>query len=299
MKKYAAVDIGSNAIRLLIVGVVKSNSINKYRKISLVRVPVRLGQDVFLYKKISNEKLKLLLNTLKAFKLLMNVHNINRYKICATSAMRESDNSKEVLIKVQKKLNLNINIITGKEEASIIANVFAKDFDNYRNLLYVDVGGGSTELTIINKGKIIKSKSFKIGTVRILNNLIEKDVWDKYEEWIKKYTKIYTRISTIASGGNANKLLKISEKEIAKPMSIKVIQEIYKDLNKYSFEERVVKLNLSTDRADVIIPATEIYLKSMSFAKSNQIIIPRIGLADGIIRMISSDENFGDQLLHR
>ena len=299
MKKYAAVDIGSNAIRLLIVGVVKSNSINKYRKISLVRVPVRLGQDVFLYKKISNEKLKLLLNTLKAFKLLMNVHNINRYKICATSAMRESDNSKEVLIKVQKKLNLNINIITGKEEASIIANIFAKDFDNYKNLLYVDVGGGSTELTIINKGEIIKSKSFKIGTVRILNNLIEKDAWDKYEDWIKKYTKIYTRIFTIASGGNANKLLKISEKEIAKPMSIKVIQEIYKDLNKYSFEERVVKLNLSTDRADVIIPATEIYLKSMSYAKSNQIIIPRIGLADGIIRMISSDENFGDQLLHR
>jgi len=298
MKKYAAVDIGSNAIRLLIVGVLKTNSVHKYRKISLVRVPIRLGQDVFLYKKISNEKLKLLLNTLKAFKLLMSVHNIDRYKICATSAMRESKNSKEVLKRVRKKLNLDINIISGKDEASIIANVFAKDFNNHKNLLYVDVGGGSTELTIIDKGKIVESKSFKIGTVRILNNLVKKDAWDKYEEWIKKYTKNYNRISTIASGGNANKLLKISGKEIGKPMSIKVIKEIYLELNKYSFEDRVIKLNLSTDRADVIIPATEIYLKSMNFCKSNQIIIPRIGLADGIIRMISYDENFGNQLLY-
>ena len=298
MKKYAAVDIGSNAIRLLIVGVLKTNSVHKYRKISLVRVPIRLGQDVFLYKKISNEKLKLLLNTLKAFKLLMSVHNIDRYKICATSAMRESKNSKEVLKRVRKKLNLDINIISGKDEASIIANVFAKDFNNHKNLLYVDVGGGSTELTIIDKGKIVESKSFKIGTVRILNNLVKKDTWDKYEEWIKKYTKIYNRISTIASGGNANKLLKISGKEIGKPMSIEVIKEIYLELNKYSFEDRVIKLNLSTDRADVIIPATEIYLKSMNFCKSNQIIIPRIGLADGIIRMISYDENFGNQLLY-
>ena len=297
MKKYAAVDIGSNAIRLLIVGVLKTNSVYKYRKISLVRVPIRLGQDVFIYKKISNEKLKLLLNTLKAFKLLMSIHKIDRYKICATSAMRESKNSKEVLKRVRKKLNLDINIISGEEEASIIANVFAKDFNNHKNLLYVDVGGGSTELTIINKGKIIKSKSFKIGTVRILNNLVKMDAWDKYEEWIKKHTNIYTKISTIASGGNANKLLKISGKEIGEPMSIKVIKEIYLELNKYSFEDRVIKLNLSTDRADVIIPATEIYLKSMNFSKSNQIIIPRIGLADGIIRMISSDENYGNQLL--
>ena len=298
MKKYAAVDIGSNAIRLLIVGVLKTNSFHKYRKISLVRVPIRLGQDVFLYKKISNEKLKLLLNTLKAFKLLMSVHNIDRYKICATSAMRESKNSKEVLKRVRKKLNLDINIISGKDEASIIANVFAKDFNNHKNLLYVDVGGGSTELTIIDKGKIVESKSFKIGTVRILNNLVKKDTWGKYEEWIKKHTKIYNGILTIASGGNANKLLKISGKEIGKPMSIKVIKEIYLELNKYSFEDRVIKLNLSTDRADVIIPATEIYLKSMNFCKSNQIIIPRIGLADGIIRMISYDENFGNQLLY-
>ena len=298
MKKYAAVDIGSNAIRLLIVGVLKTNSVHKYRKISLVRVPIRLGQDVFLYKKISNEKLKLLLNTLKAFKLLMSVHNIDRYKICATSAMRESKNSKEVLKRVHKKLNLDINIISGKDEASIIANVFAKDFNNHKNLLYVDVGGGSTELTIIDKGKIVESKSFKIGTVRILNNLVKKDTWGKYEEWIKKHTKIYNGILTIASGGNANKLLKISGKEIGKPMSIEVIKEIYLELNKYSFEDRVIKLNLSTDRADVIIPATEIYLKSMNFCKSNQIIIPRIGLADGIIRMISYDQNFGNQLLY-
>ena len=296
MKKYAAVDIGSNAIRLLIVGVLKTNSVHKYRKISLVRVPIRLGQDVFLYKKISNEKLKLLLNTLKAFKLLMSVHNIDRYKICATSAMRESKNSKEVLKRVRKKLNLDINIISGKEEASIIANVFAKDFNNHKNLLYVDVGGGSTELTIIDKGKIVESKSFKIGTVRILNNLVKTKVWAEYEKWIRNNTKEHKHISTIASGGNANKLLKISGKKIAEPMSIDLIKEIFVELNNHSFDERVIKFNLNIDRADVIIPATEIYLKSMKFSKSNQIIIPRIGLADGIIRKIDTEKDYGDNL---
>jgi len=289
MKKYAAIDIGSNAIRLLIVGVIRNNSINSYRKISLIRVPIRLGEDVFLYKKISKKKIKLLLEALKAFKSLMNIHEVEEYKICATSAMRESSNSSKILKKIRRELDLKINIITGKKEASIIANVFTKDFNQYKNLLYVDVGGGSTELTIINNGKIITQKSFKIGTVRMLNNLVVKDSWSKYEEWIKKNTKKNNEILTIASGGNANKLLKISGKTIAEPMSKKIIENIYSDLNKYSLEDRILKLNLSPDRADVIIPATEIYLKSMTFAKSNQIIIPRIGLADGIIRMISTN----------
>ena len=289
MKKYAAIDIGSNAIRLLIVGVIRNNSINSYRKISLIRVPIRLGEDVFLYKKISKKKIKLLLEALKAFKSLMNIHEVEEYKICATSAMRESSNSSKILKKIRRELDLKINIITGKKEASIIANVFAKDFNQYKNLLYVDVGGGSTELTIINNGKIITSKSFKIGTVRMLNNLVVKDLWNKYEEWIKKNTKKNNEILIIASGGNANKLLKISGKTIAEPICKKIIENIYSDLNKYSLEDRILKLNLSPDRADVIIPATEIYLKSMTFAKSNQIIIPRIGLADGIIRMISTN----------
>ncbi len=289
MKKYAAIDIGSNAIRLLIVGVIRNNSINSYRKISLIRVPIRLGEDVFLYKKISKKKIKLLLEALKAFKSLMNIHEVEEYKICATSAMRESSNSSKILKKIRRELDLKINIITGKKEASIIANVFAKDFNQYKNLLYVDVGGGSTELTVINNGKIITQKSFKIGTVRMLNNLVVKDLWNKYEEWIKKNTKKNNEILIIASGGNANKLLKISGKTIAEPICKKIIENIYSDLNKYSLEDRILKLNLSPDRADVIIPATEIYLKSMTFAKSNQIIIPRIGLADGIIRMISTN----------
>ncbi len=295
MNRYAAIDIGSNAIRLLIVGLIPNRS-KQYRKISLIRVPIRLGQDVFIYNKISKTKAKDLLKTLKSFKLLMSVNKVDKYKICATSAMRESSNSKKIINTIYEKLGLKINVIPGKEEAAIIASVFAKDFNNYNNLLYVDVGGGSTELTIINKGKIVKSKSFKIGTVRILNNLVKTKVWAEYEKWIRNNTKEYEHISTIASGGNANKLLKISGKKIAEPMSIDLIKEIFVELNNHSFDERVIKFNLNIDRADVIIPATEIYLKSMKFSKSNQIIIPRIGLADGIIRKIDAENGYGDNL---
>ena len=296
MKKYAAIDIGSNAIRLLIVSVPPNNLLKQYRKINLVRVPIRLGGDVFIKNKISKNKGNQLIDALKSFKILMNINKVDKYKICATSAMREASNSKKIIKAVYDKLKLNINIITGKEEASVIANIFIKDYNHYNNLLYIDVGGGSTELTIINKGNIIASKSFKIGTVRMLNNLVNENIWLEYKNWIKDNTESYDNISTIASGGNANKLLRISEKKNTEPISIRLLKEIYKDLKMYSFEERVLKLNLNPDRADVIIPATQIYLRSMKFSNSKQIIIPRIGLADGIIRKIDSNKNYGDKL---
>ena len=296
MKKYAAIDIGSNAIRLLIVSVFSNNSLKQYRKINLVRLPIRLGGDVFIDNKISKNKTNQLISALKSFKILMSINKVHKYKICATSAMREASNTKKIIKEVYDTLKLNINVITGKEEASIIANVFVKNYNHYNNLLYVDVGGGSTELTVINDGNIITSKSFKIGTVRMLNSVINKNIWVEYKNWIKANIKDCNNISTIASGGNANKILKLSGKKIADPISISLFEDIYKELRKHSFEERVSILNLNPDRADVIIPAAEIYLRSMKYSNSKQVIIPRIGLADGIIRKIDSNKYYGDIL---
>jgi len=296
MKKYAAIDIGSNAIRLLIVSVFSNNSLKQYRKINLVRLPIRLGGDVFIDNKISKNKTNQLISALKSFKILMSINKVHKYKICATSAMREASNTKKIIKEVYDTLKLNINVITGKEEASIIANVFVKNYNHYNNLLYVDVGGGSTELTVINDGNIVTSKSFKIGTVRMLNSVINKNIWVEYKNWIKANIKDCNNISTIASGGNANKILKLSGKKIAEPISINLFEDIYKELRKHSFEERVLILNLNPDRADVIIPAAEIYLRSMKYSNSKQVIIPRIGLADGIIRKIDSNKYYGDIL---
>ena len=296
MKKYAAIDIGSNAIRLLIVSVFSNNSLKQYRKINLVRLPIRLGGDVFIDNKISKNKTNQLISALKSFKILMSINKVHKYKICATSAMREASNTKKIIKEVYDTLKLNINVITGKEEASIIANVFVKNYNHYNNLLYVDVGGGSTELTVINDGNIVTSKSFKIGTVRMLNSVINKNIWVEYKNWIKANIKDCNNISTIASGGNANKILKLSGKKIAEPISISLFEDIYKELRKHSFEERVSILNLNPDRADVIIPAAEIYLRSMKYSNSKQVIIPRIGLADGIIRKIDSNKYYGDIL---
>ena len=296
MKKYAAIDIGSNAIRLLIVSVFSNNSLKQYRKINLVRLPIRLGGDVFIDNKISKNKTNQLISALKSFKILMSINKVHKYKICATSAMREASNTKKIIKEVYDTLKLNINVITGKEEASIIANVFVKNYNHYNNLLYVDVGGGSTELTVINDGNIVTSKSFKIGTVRMLNSVINKNIWVEYKNWIKANIKDCNNISTIASGGNANKILKLSGKKIAEPISISLFEDIYKELRKHSFEERVLILNLNPDRADVIIPAAEIYLRSMKYSNSKQVIIPRIGLADGIIRKIDSNKYYGDIL---
>ena len=250
----------------------------------------------YIDNKISKNKTNQLISALKSFKILMSINKVHEYKICATSAMREASNTKKIIKEVYDTLKLNINVITGKEEASIIANVFVKNYNHYNNLLYVDVGGGSTELTVINDGNIITSKSFKIGTVRMLNSVINKNIWVEYKNWIKANIKDCNNISTIASGGNANKILKLSGKKIAEPISISLFEDIYKELRKHSFEERVSILNLNPDRADVIIPAAEIYLRSMKYSNSKQVIIPRIGLADGIIRKIDSNKYYGDIL---
>lgn len=285
--KYAAVDIGSNAVRLLIKSVIVNNTTTKFKKISLVRVPLRLGEDVFSKGKISVKKIKKLQKTLKAFKILMEIHRVFMFKVVATSAMREAKNSAKIIDEIYRKFNIKIDIISGKKEALIIANVFLNtSINSTDNYLYVDVGGGSTELNIISENKIVKSKSFKIGTVRSLNNNTKIEDLNVFADWIERNSKIYNNIKVIGSGGNASKILKISKKSPNEIISYEELKDIKTLINSLSFEQRVFNLQLNVDRADVIIPAVNIYLKSLEYSKSKKFIVPRIGLADGVIQQI-------------
>lgn len=288
IKKYAAIDIGSNAVRLLISSIVEQKDQPvKFKKTSLVRVPIRLGADVFLNGVISEENKVRMLDTMTAFKLLMKSHKIVKYKACATSAMREADNGKEMAKLISKRANIDIDIIEGEEEAAIIA---ATDLHSYikedKTYLYVDVGGGSTEFSIFHLGKTVASKSFKIGTVRLLNDIVKKGTWLELEEWIKTNTKRYDTIDLIGSGGNINKIFKISGKSMGKPLTYFYLTSYYNKLQTYSYEERITELDLNQDRADVIIPATRIYLSAMKWSGAKDIYVPKIGLSDGIIKSI-------------
>ena len=296
-RKLAAIDIGSNAVRLLISSVIKRPNDILYKKISLVRVPLRLGEDVFSKGKLSKKSIKKLSEALKAFKLLMILHKVDAFKAVATSAMREALNSSKIIDDIFKSHDILIDIISGKDEATIIANVFLNSKLNFSDhYLYVDVGGGSTELNIIIDDKIVKSKSFKIGTVRALKNNIDKNEWISFENWIDENTNGKQNIIVIGSGGNASKILKISNKkttEIIDYNELTGIENLIKNLN---FNQRVADLQLNPDRADVIIPAIKIYLLAMSKCKSKSFIVPRIGLADGIIRNIDTIKDYGQLL---
>lgn len=288
IKKYAAIDIGSNAVRLLIASIIEQKDEPvKFKKTSLVRVPIRLGADVFLNGNISEENTKRMLDTMTAFKLLMKSHKVVTYKACATSAMREADNGKEVSKLISNIAKIDIDIIDGEEEAAIIA---ATDLHSYikedKTYLYVDVGGGSTEFTVIHLGKKIASKSFKIGTVRLLNDIVKKETWHELERWIKSQTKGYDTIDLIGSGGNINKIFKISGKAMGKPLTYFYLTSYYNKLQTYSYEERITELELNQDRADVIIPATRIYLSAMKWSGAKDIFVPKIGLSDGIIKSV-------------
>ncbi len=288
IKKYGAIDIGSNAVRLLISIIIEENGKPvRFKKSSLVRVPIRLGADVFLHNAISDENILRLHDTMLAFKLLMKSHKVIRYKACATSAMREANNGKEVANAIFEHSNIDIDIINGEEEATIIAATDIKDYiDKDRNYLYVDVGGGSTEFSIIHRGKKVMSKSFKIGTVRLLNDIVKKKTWANLEEWIKANTKNYDKVDVIGSGGNINKIFKISGKVIGKPLTYFYLSSYFKKLKSYTYEQRITELDLNQDRADVIIPAARIYLSAMKWSSAKHIYVPKIGLSDGIIKSL-------------
>jgi exopolyphosphatase/guanosine-5'-triphosphate,3'-diphosphate pyrophosphatase len=286
IKKYAAIDIGSNAMRLLVVNIVEQEGKEpQFNKSSLVRVPIRLGQDAFTVGEISQENIDRMCDAMKAFHLLMKVHKVQSYKAFATSAMREAYNGKEVVEIIKEKANINIEIIDGKREAAIIASTdlhyLLKTDETY---LFVDVGGGSTEFTLFSNGKIVTSRSFKAGTVRLLNEMVCDVVWDEIEKWIKLITTDYEEVSLIGSGGNINKLFKMSGKMQEKPLSYIYMTSQYSFLNSLTYEQRISELGLNPDRADVIIPATRIYLNAMKWSGARQIYVPKIGLSDGIVK---------------
>ena len=291
IKKYGAIDIGSNAIRLLIANVIIAEDKEpQFKKSSLVRVPIRLGAEVFVGQgMISEFSIQRLIDALNAFELLMKTHHVERFKACATSAMREARNGEEVVQEIFKKTGVQIDIIGGKKEAAIISSTDLNELiEGDNSYLYVDVGGGSTEFTLFSKGKIIQSKSFKMGTVRLLNNkkLVNKEIFADVEKWIKKNTKDLKRISLIGSGGNINKLFKMSGRTEGKPISYIYLSAQYQFLKRMSFEERISELSLNPDRADVIIPATKIYLSAMKWSNARKIYVPKIGLVDGIIKSL-------------
>jgi exopolyphosphatase / guanosine-5'-triphosphate,3'-diphosphate pyrophosphatase len=286
--RFAAIDVGSNAVRLLFCNVFnKPDGETVFKKASLIRVPIRLGEDAFSNQYITKDKEDKLVNTMIAFKHLISVHDVISYRACATSAMREALNSDHIVNRIFNESGIKLEIIDGKKEAEIIySNHIAEQMSIKRPYLYIDVGGGSTELTLFDEGKIIDSISFNIGTIRILQNKISKGSWNELKDWIYKVTNKYANIGGIGSGGNINKLVNLAKKKDERQISHAKLKEIFAQLNIYSLEERITILGLNPDRADVIIPATEIFLFVMKHANIDKIMVPQIGLSDGIIHLL-------------
>ena len=294
IKKYAAIDIGSNAVRLLITNVIEEKGKEpKFKKSSLVRVPIRLGQDSFTTGIISDDNIAKMKDTMNAFRLLMKSNNVIKYMACATSALREAKNGQELVAIINEACAINIEIIDGKKEAAIIASTDLKTFiDQNSNYLYVDVGGGSTELTIFSNGRIINSKSFKVGTVRLINKSVDELInWDDIKEWIKSNTKGLDKVMMIGSGGNINKIHRLSGKTAEKPLSYIFLNAQYHFFNAMSYSDRITEIGLNPDRADVIIPALRIYLNSMKWAGAKKMYVPKIGLSDGMVKTLYYNDN--------
>jgi exopolyphosphatase/guanosine-5'-triphosphate,3'-diphosphate pyrophosphatase len=284
--KLAAIDIGSNAARLLITEVVlDEKKIASFTKLNLLRVPLRLGFDVFELGLISKPKIGMMLQTMKAFKHLCNAYEIEHIIACATSAMRDASNAQDIIRKVKLETGIGIDVISGDFEAGIIyENHVAEKMDKLHSYLYIDVGGGSTELSFFSKGLLIYKKSFNIGTIRLLKNMVTEAEWDTMKETIRSITKGHQEVVTIGSGGNINKVFSMSKRKDGKSLSLELLRDYYKELSSVTLIERISKYNLRGDRADVIVPALLIYINAMRWANSVEIYVPKIGLADGLIR---------------
>ena len=283
--KLAAIDIGSNAARLLISEVTKQPKQDPvFNKINLVRVPLRLGFDVFETGEISKAKVKMLMQTLKAYKHLLEAYEIKHVYACATSAMRDARNSKDIIRKVKLETGIEIKVISGQEEASFIyENHVAENLDSDHSYLYIDVGGGSTELTFFANGELVSKESFNIGTIRLLKNQIKEKAWDDMKDYVKKYIKSDLPSIAIGSGGNITKILSMSRLKEGKPLSLDLLKDYYKELSNVTIEDRMNLYGLKEDRADVIVPALLIYVQIMKWASIDEIYVPKIGLVDGLI----------------
>ena len=292
MRKIAAIDIGSNAVRMLICYVISSGDEYVFQKNSYLRLPIRLGEDSFKNGIISNKKIILLTNAILSFKYIMKVHGIKEYKIYATSALRESINSKEVISIVKKNTDLNIELITGIKEAKIISKGNSHEKIEFnKTFLYVDVGGGSTEFSILRKGKEKISRSFKIGTVRLLNNLVDDSMFMDIKKWLQSNIDNDDKIKLFATGGNINKIQSMTGSKSGKPISYLSIKDLSNTLMEFNYQERMMKFDLNPDRADVIIPALKIFITTMEFVKANKIFVPKSGLVDGMINEIFYENN--------
>lgn len=295
MLRYAAIDIGSNAVRLLIADISKTDEGFTFKKNTLIRVPLRLGDDAFLEQRISDRKVDDLVKTMIAFSNLMEVYHVSKYLACATSAMRESENGPELIKKIKKHANLDLEIIEGQREANIIySNHIEENLDANKSYLYIDVGGGSTELSIFVNKVPVASKSFDIGTIRILDNQDKDEIWEEMKLWAKENTKSLKNVAGIGTGGNINKLFRMSGEKEGMPLSFLKLKGLYNELNSHSMKERISIFGLNPDRADVIIPACEIYITLLKWTGIKQVYVPKVGLVDGIINLLI-EENLNNQ----
>ncbi|MEN0053929.1 MAG: exopolyphosphatase [Mucilaginibacter sp.] len=285
--RYAAIDIGSNAVRLLIADIIENNGSVSFKKNTLIRVPLRLGDDAFIQHHISEKKTNDLVKSMQAFRNLMDVYKVTDYLAYATSAMREADNGEEVAKLIKQEAQIDLEIIHGSKEAKVIyASHADQNIDKSKNYLYVDVGGGSTELSLFSTGQLMASKSFNIGTIRILDNQDSEETWNEMKDFIREHTRGFKQLAGIGTGGNINKLYRLSEEENDAPMSFTKLKSLYTYLTSFSLKDRINVLGLNQDRADVIIPACEIYLTVMKNAGIKSIYVPRVGMVDGIIQLL-------------
>jgi exopolyphosphatase/guanosine-5'-triphosphate,3'-diphosphate pyrophosphatase len=290
--RYAAIDIGSNAVRLLIADIKQNGKTVSFKKNTLIRVPLRLGDDAFLDKEISVKKIEELLKTMVAFRNLIDVYKVSDYMACATSAMREAGNSSSIVSLIKTEAGIDLEIVEGQREANIIyASHIEESLDRKKNYLYIDVGGGSTELSVFSKGEMIASRSFNLGGIRILDNQDKDETWAEMKDWVKHQAQTNKNLSGIGTGGNINRLFRMADQKDGTAVTFIKLKSIYDYLNSFSLKDRINVLGLNQDRADVIIPASEIYLSVMKWGGVKQIFVPRVGLVDGIIQLLI-DKNF-------
>jgi len=283
MLKLAAIDIGSNAIRFQVSTVIERDKKVLFKKLEYVRFPLRLGHDVFNSNRISDKSIEKFVKLMRAYKLLIELYEVDDYMFCATSAMRESENGEELAKRVKEELGLTINIIDGHLEAELINKAIASYLHD-ETYLHIDVGGGSTELNLFANGKKINTRSFKVGSVRVLEHHDSPMMWDDMEKWVKDHVKKeYGKVTAVGTGGNISKIFELAKKKPGQALSIKKVKEIKKMVEGLTLEQRIYELQMNPDRADVIIPASGIYMKVMEWSKAKNIIVPDVGLKDGIL----------------
>ncbi len=296
--RFAAIDIGSNAVRLLIKNVYprKGKDDAVFQKESLIRVPLRLGEEAFIDGTLSDGRAQKLVDTMKSFRYLMNLYDVVNFRACATSALRSVSNGQHLVERIKDEANVDVDIISGEEEAEIIfSTAIAQKLSPKKSYLYIDVGGGSTDISLIKGNEYVASRSFHIGTLRLLNDLVPEEEWTAMRDWLHHLRKQYPKMEAIGSGGNINKMGKMYGKKNDKYLSYTIVKAIHAHLNRYTMLERIRDLNLKPDRADVIIPASVIFMNAMEWGKIKKIYVPKIGLADGLIKRLYAQHSQNHQ----